>query len=139
MSSQNLLYDAELVLEDGAAAKTATGVGQDSAAAAVLDLGGGGEESVGPKLPANAAVEVDVTAIDTADGNETYEVQAQVSADSAFTAPVEVCARVVAATGKYIMPVTNEVNGTRYRYLRVRHVIAGTTPSVTYTATLSAI
>jgi len=38
--------------------------------------------------------------------------------------------------GRYILPFENEKNGEVYPYVRIRHSISGTTPSINYTARL---
>lgn len=138
MSSKNVIFDAETQLHDGASAVTETGVGTIATVAKVLDLGGGGSASVGPQLPREAVVEVDVTAIKTSIADETYAIKLQVCNASNFASGVvDLNARVLTATGKFLLPVTNEVNGTRYRYMRIAHTLGGTLPSLTYTAGLS--
>lgn len=129
--SQNLINDALTVLEDGAAAKTASGAGQVSDSAKELDVGSA-------RLPVDAAVEIDVTDIDTTDGDETYNIAVEGTNTAGFGSTVVKLAEVeVTAVGKYVVPVNNEQASTIYQYLREYHTLAGTTPSITFTARLS--
>ena len=83
-----------------------------------------------PDPPGRAVMAVvDVTALDLADGNETYSFVLQDSPDNAsFSA----CSAAVAATAVG----TVKVGGwAKQRYVRLAAVLAGTTPSVTYSAT----
>ena len=127
----NLLTDVLTVLEDGAAAKTASGAGQVDGSAKELDVGSA-------RLPREAAVEIDVTAMDVADGDETYFIKIEGTNTAGFGGTVVQLAEIeITGTGKYILPVANEQADTVYQYLREYHTIAGTSPSLTFTARLS--
>ena len=134
MSSKNRIFDVLTVLEDGAGTITESAAGSNAS----IDLGGGGQESVGPQLPVNAEVELDVSTLDFTAENETYEAKIQVSNSATFdSGVVDVNQRDVVATGKYNIPVTNEVNGTVYRYMRIYFTLGGTTPIILCTACLT--
>ena len=129
MSSQNTIYDAAALLESGDAAVTASARCDQTE----IDLG-----SASAQLPATACVEVDVTAVDFTTADETYELKVQLTDVSGFGGTViDVNQRDITAVGKYIIPVTNEVNGTRYEFVSLYATLGGTTPSITYTASLS--
>jgi hypothetical protein len=93
-----------------------------------LDLGAGFAPG-GLGLPAGAVVQV--TAIDTVDGNESYSFVLQESSDNVtFTAAS--AATSATAVGTY--PVRGRVTK---RYVRLALTIAGTTPSITFKAWLN--
>ena len=135
-NTKDFTYDNALLLKD-AGAVTATGNATVSAAAKIVDLGAG---------RVDGRVVCDVSAIDTASADESYTVQVQVSNSSSFASGiVAVASKQLGATaatgnsaataaGRYEIPFSNEENGTLYRYLRVRYVIAGTTPSINFVA-----
>ena len=94
----------------------------------------------------------DVTAIDTVTGDEVYTLVLEGSPDAAFgtAANITVLAmqKIGGATGaaplgtadtagRYCVPFRNERNGVTYRYARLYTVIAGTTPSLTFSAFLA--
>lgn len=123
-----------------AGAVTATGVGQVAGSTRVVDLGDGRMDAVAM---------VDVSAI-TATGDQRYELQVQGSTTADFSAGVVCLASVplghpsqtgnTAATpapAHVELAFTTEYAGVVYRFVRIRHVIAGTTPSVSYTAWLA--
>jgi len=119
-------YDASLLL------KAAGLVAASADGSLILDLGEGLFEGV--------AI-IDVTAIEVATGDETYQVIYEGSPDAAFTAgTLAVLQRImlgsVAAStapqgfadtvGRFTVPLRNERNGTLYRYMRIRTVVIGT-------------
>lgn len=79
---------------------------------------------------------------DSTTGDETYAVEVQSSTDEAFTAPVThgtltiPAAKLVAGKG---MPFMGLPGGEYNRYIRLRYVLGGTTPSVTLDAFLTAL
>jgi hypothetical protein len=117
-------YDHALLLKD-AGAVTSSAAGTVSSAAKVLDIGSG-------ELVADLVV--DVSALDTGDGNETYELKLEFSAVSGFSPDVDGVKYVVTSIGRKVIPFTNLVAGTVYRYCRIYATLAGTTPSINYTA-----
>ena len=93
-----------------------------------LDLGSGyAPGGVGQPV---AAV-VNVTAADTADGNEAYTFVLQESADNATFAA---CGAAVAVTDPGVVAVKGRV---KRRYVRLALTVAGTTPSITFKAWLN--
>lgn len=129
-------FDATLLLKD-AGAVTASGNATVESVAKVLDLGAA-------RVDARAVF--DVSAIDTVTGDESYTLQIQGSNSSTFASSVVALASkqiggatatgntAATGTGRYELAFSNEENGVTYRYLRLRYVIAGTTPSVNLVA-----
>jgi hypothetical protein len=134
-------YDNSLLMKD-AGAVTASAGAQVAAAARVLDLGLGAIEGT---------VVADVSAIDTVSADEKYEIEWQLSSSSTFASDVNVAAVLKLGdsgqtggsadntTGRYELRVSNEFKGTTYRYARLYHRIAGTTPSINYAAFLGKV
>ena len=132
-NSKDFTYDNALLLK-AAGAVTATGTGT------ILDLGA---------ARADFRAICDVSAIDNASADESYILQVQGSNSPTFASGVVALASkqlgVASATGnsantgvgRYEIHGSNEENGVLYRYVRVRHVLAGTTPSINYTAFLA--
>ena len=137
---KNATFDAELHLEDGDAAVTATGVGQVGGSDKVYKVvpdDGIGTSGQGPEVKYDWLT--DVEAVDNGDADETYELVLQGSADEAFTTPVELERITVdrdTGVGRYSRPGTNQEKAVVYPFVRVRHVLGGTTPSLTYNSRL---
>ena len=93
-----------------------------------LDLGSGYAPG-GLGQPASAVV--NVTALDTTDGNETYSFTLQESSDNSAYAAAGM-ATAVTATG-----VTAVKGRITKRYLRLALTVGGTTPSITFKAWLN--
>ena len=113
--------DTRLLLQD-VVTKTAT------YNAPGLDLGAGFAPG-GLGLPVGAVVQV--TAVDTADGNETYSFALQESSDNVTFVS---CGASTSANGIGAYPVRARVSK---RYVRLVVTIAGTTPSITFKAWLN--
>ena len=112
--------DNGLQVEDGAAAITSSENGT------AVDLG----ENHGPSPMRFAQLFGDITALDTGDADETYELELEESADnSTWTATGLKFS--VAATGEFSKGV-----GIKERYVRLKKTLAGTTPSITFEAWL---
>lgn len=138
-NSKDFMFDRELLLKDTGAV-TATGNGTVAAAARVVDLG--------PSRADFRAI-CDVSAIDTVTGDESYVLQVQGSNVANFASGVVALAskQLGGATptgntantpaGRFEIHGSNEENGVTYRFVRIRHVVAGTTPSINYTAFLA--
>ena len=93
-----------------------------------LDLGAGFAPG-GLGVPVGGVVQV--TTIDTVDGNETYSFVLQESSDNVtFVA----CSASASATAVGGVPVRGRVTK---RYVRLALTIAGTTPSITFKAWLN--
>lgn len=136
--------DTALQLEDGAAAISTTEVNSGG----ILDLGA---DSV-----MLGAFVLQVTAIDAGNSDESYHVELQGASTSDFSdattqkvlASIHLGAHEATGavpgdtgaddtTGVYYVPFTNDVAGTTYRYVRLKVTVAGTSPSITYTAFLT--
>lgn len=118
------MYDVKLELKD-AGLVNSSGYGTVDGEAAVV--------SVGEGLVKGRLI-IDVSAIETADGNEEYYLHLMGGSDESFTNTVSLCALELGAAavlagnqtsgvGRYELPFTNEQNGIIYPFLRVRHVI----------------
>ena len=137
LRAANYIIDADLQLEDGAAAITADGVGS-----AILDLGNA--RMVGD-------VVIDVSAIDHTTDDEQYHIYARYSSSATFASDIEAGQALLLQSagvgiaggdvdpdaGRYILPVTNVINDREYRYMQLYVDVAGTTPSITFKAWLS--
>lgn len=136
---RNTMFAEDLTL-------TATGVVQFAAANVQIDLGDGYYEG---------DLVVDITAIDTTSNDEVYTVLLEGGTVSGLASgAVEILAmrrledpaaaggqgraNVEHGIGRYVIPFNNNSPlGTAYRYLQMAFTIAGTTPSITFSAFLS--
>lgn len=118
-------------LHNGSSAVTASGIGQ-------VDGGNGSVALGAARLDDGSVIVVNVTACDAASGDETYQLDLYGS-NNDFSAEVLISTLpfVRGTTGIAEWYVTNEHFGTTYTDLRIKHTLAGTTPSLTYTAFLS--
>jgi len=136
----NYLYDADLAL------KTAGLIAASAAVATVVDIGSAAFFK--------GEVIIDVTALEIASNDEIYDIVLQGTNVAAFatdTDIVDLCSITLAAAevqrtdsnadtaiGRFIMPYTNERNGSLYRYLRLYTIVAGTIATgINYKAYLS--
>ena len=125
------VVDANLILKvAGLIAATANG-------AVIIDLGGGGQLTM-PMVHMDWVN--DVTAIETATGDEHYTVRLEGSNSATFASGIEVLdtlelghatpqlgnTDVTADAGRYVKSVANERNGRTYRYLRLHTTVVGT-------------
>lgn len=140
MGSRTYTFDALTQLKD-AGAITASAAAQVAAAAKILDMGAGRFDGT---------VVFDVSAIDVSSADEIYDLIIQGSNSSTFASGVENLAQLnlaaaavrdgggqVSTVGRYELGVTNEQADVVYRYVRAYTKVAGTTPSINYTAFLS--
>lgn len=140
MGRRVYLFDADLELKD-AGALTASAAAQVDSAARVLDMGAARFDGLAL---------INVTALDIVSNDEIYRIFVQGSSSSSFASDIEnlACLELGATevragsakdsvTGIYELPVTNEAADTVYRYIRLYVQIAGTTPSINFTAFLS--
>jgi hypothetical protein len=116
------LQDANLVLQDaGLIAASANGD-------YILDIGAGFVD---------AEAIIDVTALEVASADETYDIYVEGSNVAAMTSGsvnlgslhMGVAAAPAddsSATGRFVLPFRNEQNGTVYRYIRLYFKVAGT-------------
>jgi hypothetical protein len=125
-------YDAALLLAASAAHTTA----QTDVGATILDLGAG--------LVCGHLV-IDVTGIDVANSDEYYTISLEGSNVAAMTSgSVELAVSRMGnttapgdadtAVGRFVAPFRNEQNGVTYRYVRLSTLVAGTSPSITFSA-----
>ena len=130
-------YDDELLLAASAAHTTA----QTDVGSTIIDLGAG---------LVHGFLVIDVSAIDVASTDEYYVISLEGSNVAAMTSgSVELAVsrqgNVTApgdadtAVGRFAVPFRNEQNGTTYRYVRLSTAVAGTTPSITFSAWLAKV
>lgn len=136
MQSRQYNFDNELYFKD-AGAVTATGVSQvGGSAVASKTVGPGRFEGV---------MMFDVSAIKISANNERYDLVVEGSNDGFSTlqtlgtvclgaTEVRTGGAIDSVVGRYEVPFHNEVAGITYNAIRVRHVIAGTSPSIDYKA-----
>jgi len=137
LSYFNKPFDALHQLQDDAAAITSSGNGTVGGPAKIADLGGGA-------VFRGLAV-VDVNAMSTANADISYRIQIQGSTSSSFASGVvvlgelllggatgtgESAASSIATQKRYLVPFWNVKYGTVFQYVRVRFVLAGTSPSL---------
>lgn len=140
MGSRSYNFDIQTLLKD-AGAITASAAAQVSAVNQILDMGAARFE---------ATAVIDVTAIDIASADEAYRIIIQGSNSATFASGIQNLATVdVGATaarpggaadslvGRYELMLTNEQADVTYRYIRAYTLVAGTTPSINYTAFLT--
>jgi hypothetical protein len=157
------LQDATLILHDGAAAVTGDALctvgGQ--AAAGILDLGG--TTSAGMITGSTSAdccfdVQVDITSpLDVASTDEGYRIRILGSNSATFASGVALLGTLelgstnattgigssvggvdtVKDRGTHILTCRTRIENTVYRYVRAITEVAGTTPSITYSAFIS--
>jgi len=148
-SQNSFTLDADTLLQDADAAKTATGVGEIGGVARQLDFGNTSPNSVEQVAYVRGQVVIDVSAIDFTTTDEAYDIVLQLADDdSDFTAATTVVSKPLAhlgtalgtngtamsGTGRLVVGVDNEFQGTLFRHARLVFVIAGTTPSITFSA-----
>jgi len=107
--------------------KAAGLVAASAAGSVILDLGDGLME---------ADLIIDISALEVATGDEIYTVSLEGSAVAAMTSGsvtlaekqfgnVPAPADADTATGRHVIPIRNELNGTLYRYVRIYTLVAG--------------
>ncbi len=134
-------YDALTALHDTATAITADDAGQVGGSDQIVDLGTG---------VTRGDMQVDVSAIDVAGGDELYHVILEGSNSPTFASgvvPLAVLTLGDAAVmigggdtdggpGRYIVPFRNERDGVVYRYVRLFLDVTGASASLTFAARL---
>jgi hypothetical protein len=127
----NFTYDDLLNLKDSAS------VTSTAAGSIVVDLGDGYTEGY---------LVIDVTALEVASTDEKYNIVLEGSNVAALASGSVVLAAAPqmgnsiapadadTAVGRFVVPFTNEQNGTLYRYARIHTTVAGTidTTGITY-------
>lgn len=119
--NERFTYDDALSLKDaGLVAASANG-------STILDVGPAHMDGV---------FVIDVTALEVATGDEIYDVYLEGSNVAAMSSGSVALAHIRmgnatdpadadTGTGRFVVPFNNQQNGTVYRYLRVRTVVAG--------------
>lgn len=138
-NQKDITYDADLQLHDGVAAITADGGGVVGGSAKILDLGEG-------RADGRAIIDLDALTTGGA-APETYDIIAQFSDSPTFASGIVNGPRLkfgaAASTGasaanaageRHELPFASEVNGEVYRYMRLYVDVAGTAPSIDFTA-----
>ena len=158
LSQHSFTLDVQTQLKD-AGAVTTTAAAQVGGSDRVLDFG---NTTSGPAVEqvayTKAWLVIDVATLDRGTGDEAYEIAFQLSDDASgngagFDAGDTVVTKVVVPLGEEVGPdadpdadatsgrvallVDNERLGTVFRFARVAHILAGTTPSINYQAFLS--
>jgi hypothetical protein len=121
-----------------AGAVTATGVGQVSSSPKVVSLGAG-------LIRGNMII--DISAIKITALDEIYTLHLMGGNDALFTSEVSLASKEIgnkivlqgnvdAKLSRLSVPFMNEERGIIYPFVRVRHEIAGTSPSINYVARL---
>lgn len=107
--------------------KAAGLVATSAAGSVIIDLGAG---------LMNADLVIDISALEVATGDEIYTVSLEGSNVAAMTSGsvtlaekqfgnVPAPADADTAVGRHLVPITNELNGTLYRYVRLYTTVAG--------------
>jgi len=131
------MFDYDAILKD-AEAVTSSGYGEVDSAAKVVNIG--------PGLVRGNVI-IDISAIDVLSKDELYEIHLMGGSDESFTQEVSLCSKELghsaslegnrdSKAGRYVLPFQNEMAGRIWPYVRIRHVLAGTTPSINYEARL---
>lgn len=116
------IYDADLQLQDAGLIAASTNGDY------ILDMGDGIFDGF---------MVIDVTAVEVASGDEIYDIYLEGSSVADMTSGSVALSQIRmgnasdpadsdTGTGRFTVPVRNEQNGTLYRYVRLRAVVAGT-------------
>lgn len=120
--------------------KAAGLVAASAAGSVILDLGDGFMD---------ADLVIDITALEVATGDEIYTISLEGSSVAAMTSGSVELAKITlgnnpapadadTSTGRHVLPVRNELNGTLYRYVRIYTTVAGTIATgINYSAFLA--
>jgi hypothetical protein len=130
------MMDNTHILHDGTV--TASGYGLVDAAAVVLNLGSG---------LTRMNVILNISAIKISADNEIYTVHVQAGNNASFTKSLSLCSKELghnsvlqgsldSKISKIVLGCQNEHAGTVYPYIRIRFVVAGSSPSITLSAFL---
>ena len=131
------MFNYDHILKD-AGAVTSSGYGTVDASAKVVNLGDG---------LVRGNLIIDISAIKISANDEKYEIHLIGGSDETFTEEVSLGSKELGANenlqgnrdsklSRVIMAFQNEERGVVYPYVRVRHVISGTSPSINYIARL---
>ena len=131
------MFDEIYFLKDSGAV-TVTGFGTVDASAQVVNVGSG---------LVRGNVIFDIDAVKVSANDEIYTLFLMGGSDASFTQEVSLCSKEIGAAGalqgnldskisKVILAFQNEERGIHYPYMRIKHVISGTSPSINYRARL---
>jgi len=138
------MYDEKLLLSDYGANYSASGYGLDSNGEALVVNIGGGEEN---KFTGRLIVRADNVNNNLYTDDNKYDLYLLGGDDSSFTNEVMLAHLELGIAsqligngdkweGKYEIPVSNEMGGVVYPYLRIRHVLSGGMAKINYRAVL---
>lgn len=127
------MFDTKLLLKDSGAV-TSSRYGTVNASAKVINLGSG---------LVRGNVIIDISAIKISDSDEKYSLHLMGGSDESFTLEVSLCSKELghnaslegnrdSKISRVILPFQNAERGFVYPFLRIRHVISGTSPSINY-------
>jgi len=131
------MFDYEAILKDGGAV-TSSGYGTVDSEAAVIGLGSG---------LVRGNLVIDISAIKISAKDEKYVFHLMGGMDENFIGEVSLASKEIGAHGvlegsvdaklsRLVIPFMNEERGIVYPYVRIRHAISGTSPSIDYQARL---
>ncbi len=131
------MFDYTYILKDDGAV-TSTGYGQVDASAQVINVGSG---------LVRGNVVIDIDAVKCSAGDELYFLHLVAGSDASFTQQVSLCSKELGAAtslvgnldskiSRVVLCFQNEERGVHYPYMRIKHVISGTSPSINYRARL---
>lgn len=131
------MFDYSHKLKDSGAV-TASGYGTVDAAAKVVNLGAG---------LVRGNLVIDISSVKISANDEKYVIHLMGGTDESFTGQVSLASKEVghrsqlqgnidAKISRLVLPFMNEERGIVYPYVRVRHVISGSSPSINYSARL---
>jgi hypothetical protein len=130
-NSKDFTFDADLQLKD-AGLIAADDIAQVDGSDKILDFGA---------ARVDGRVVIDATAVEVADGDESFHVVLEFSNSSTFASGIvqgpgfvlgDAAAAAMAnadadnGAGRYELPFASEINGTVYRYMRLAVDVAGT-------------
>lgn len=127
---------SQFTYDDALELKASAAVTSSAAGSIIVDLGDG---------LTDAYMVIDVSAVVVNDNDEIYDIVLEGSNVAAMDSGSVSLARIQmgnatapadadTGTGRFVVPFRNEQNGTLYRYVRIYTAVAGTTPSITYSA-----
>ncbi len=132
---------SSITIDDDLIFKAAGAIAASAAVATIIDVGAGLFRGV---------MQIDVSTLVINDNNEIYDIVIQGSPDADFgtdtnikdLASITLCAAEVqrsdsnldSVIGRKMLYFSNEMDSAFYRYLRIYTVVAGTSPSINYTA-----
>ena len=130
------MFDIDAILQD-AAEKTSTGNGTVGGSAKAIGLGSG---------LVRGNIVVDISAIKVADNDEKYVLHLMGGSDASFTQEFSLVSKEIGhrtqlegnlddrPETRLVIPFQNECRGMVLPYVRIRHVLSGTSPRIVYTA-----